>query len=1099
MTRGSSRILNRGPDASFSSSSSSWSSAACADHRAELEHAELLLADPDPPVDVQHRPARLELDRRCDEEPERDPDDEEREGDDQVERALRRPLDPRQHRRPQLEQRHALARDVLALVDEQLGRGGGELDLHPVPVGELDDLEDGLLVEVRLGQHELVGPPVLEQHRQLLERRAERRRPGRGGEGADDLDTDPPARRTELPLEIGERVPLPDEQQTATHPRAAHQLERDRVVGRPQEPDRERARRDGGRDQPGGREVVVRPEAEREDDQGDEDERAEDPPRARAALARGVEPRLEEDEHGDRREERQPLGGPGVPEERPVHRVAVHDGAQHEGEVHAEREPGDVGRDEHRDAHRPAEQAGQGAARQQIHARAADVGRPVGEPAAREGPGALFGPSRARRGCLARHPRILRPEGGRLPARDVLPGEARAVIAYRRAEHVEVTRRPPASEQLEAGDHERAPPPADEIGVVEVGVDARREAEPQDRPHEVARAVRRRHRGQRPPVDVDACRCCELRPGLTLREVRRPPRARRAVDVAELRAGERDGAVRVPPAAAEERRPEAVRLEPRTLAPHTLARGAARGPRVGRAREVRVMAERPPVGCLPGPGQPELLVVLPCLRVRRPDQRRDREPSGPALLERREGRPDAGRRAVVRRDTRPLRTVPESWAASRNGYQVRSSPPRETGSRRRTGGRCGCAPAARRPRDRAGRDPRGVRREERHVRPDSRLQRHVRLPSRCPVRVHAAALRVVPRGALLAARALVGRRRAGPGRRRRRDGAARPRDRESPRDDQDRRDRRARRHAAPVSRVARRPREPRDPRRAPRCRDGAARAPRVRAPIAPARARHGRGRGARDPLQRPPAPAAPGARALRRVARATRTPRGRGGAPRRRRRRGGDRPVGRPQPGRHRVRDGHDGHARALEGEQPRDVRRPRRRRLDRRRARPAGGAALAREGGRDLGRRREGGRRVRPGVVLPRPGSRLLARPAGREGAARRPGRRDALVTVPERGRRRPRAAGPVRPAAAHGRAGVRPRPLRARPLGRVPRTAPFRGAGGPRAGLQHPAAMVFAGTVRYRAPWDFVLALLAAFALERAWALLRSRRAPAASSAAR
>ena len=40
---------------------------------------------------------------------------------------------------------------------------------------------------------------------------------------------------------------------------------------------------------------------------------------------------------------------------------------------------------------------------------------------------------------------------------------------------------------------------------------------------------------------------------------------------------------------------------------------------------------------------------------------------------------------------------------------------------------------------------------------------------------------------------------------------------------------------------------------------------------------------------------------------------------------------------------------------------------------------------------------------------------------------------------------------------------------------------------------AMVFAGTVRYRAPWDFVLALLAAFALERAWELLlRKRRSP-------
>ncbi len=47
--------------------------------------------------------------------------------------------------------------------------------------------------------------------------------------------------------------------------------------------------------------------------------------------------------------------------------------------------------------------------------------------------------------------------------------------------------------------------------------------------------------------------------------------------------------------------------------------------------------------------------------------------------------------------------------------------------------------------------------------------------------------------------------------------------------------------------------------------------------------------------------------------------------------------------------------------------------------------------------------------------------------------------------------------------------------------------------------AAMVFAGTVRYRAPWDFVLALLAAFALERAWELLRKRRAPAVASASR
>ena len=46
---------------------------------------------------------------------------------------------------------------------------------------------------------------------------------------------------------------------------------------------------------------------------------------------------------------------------------------------------------------------------------------------------------------------------------------------------------------------------------------------------------------------------------------------------------------------------------------------------------------------------------------------------------------------------------------------------------------------------------------------------------------------------------------------------------------------------------------------------------------------------------------------------------------------------------------------------------------------------------------------------------------------------------------------------------------------------------------------AMVFAGTTRYRAPWDFLLALLAAFALERAWELVRERRREPVSSAAR
>ena len=38
--------------------------------------------------------------------------------------------------------------------------------------------------------------------------------------------------------------------------------------------------------------------------------------------------------------------------------------------------------------------------------------------------------------------------------------------------------------------------------------------------------------------------------------------------------------------------------------------------------------------------------------------------------------------------------------------------------------------------------------------------------------------------------------------------------------------------------------------------------------------------------------------------------------------------------------------------------------------------------------------------------------------------------------------------------------------------------------------AAMVFAGTARYRAPWDFLLAILAAFALASTWERLQARR---------
>ena len=210
-------------------------------------------------------------------------------------------------------------------------------------------------------------------------------------------------------------------------------------------------------------------------------------------------------------------------------------------------------------------------------------------------------------------------------------------------------------------------------------------------------------------------------------------------------------------------------------------------------------------------------------------------------------------------------------------------------------------------------------------------------------------------------------------------------------------------------------------------------------------------------------------------------------------------PRGSPEPRDDRLRDDHDRHARALEGEQPRDVRRARPRRLDRRRARPAGRPALAREGGVDLRRGREGRRRVRPGVVLPgrgldfwrdEPGekARLAVQAVGMLWSpflsvdADDPGQQ-GLADLAQR---------TVEPAfvlvlyaLALWGAFLAPRRF-------VALTAML-------LAYNTLAAMVFAGTVRYRAPWDFLLALLAAFALERAWELLRERRRPVAPSAVR
>jgi hypothetical protein len=163
----------------------------------------------------------------------------------------------------------------------------------------------------------------------------------------------------------------------------------------------------------------------------------------------------------------------------------------------------------------------------------------------------------------------------------------------RRRHGVEVGRRPAPAEQRQAGDDQRPAAAVDEVGVVEVRVHLCGEPGPDDGAEQVAGPVRRRHRPEHRRSEVDSRRPAELRPRAVLGQVRRSGRTRRDVDVAEGRARLGHGRVRVPAAAAEQRRGQAAVAEPCAFPRDALAGLAAGRPGVRRAREVRVMSERP--------------------------------------------------------------------------------------------------------------------------------------------------------------------------------------------------------------------------------------------------------------------------------------------------------------------------------------------------------------------------------------------------------------------------------------------------------------------------------------------------------------------------
>ena len=356
--------------------------------------------------------------------------------------------------------------------------------------------------------------------------------------------------------------------------------------------------------------------------------------------------------------------------------------------------------------------------------------------------------------------------------------------------------------------------------------------------------------------------------------------------------------------------------QPGALTDDPLSGPAARGTRVGRAREVGMVPERPARARVARAREPEWLLLSPAA-ARRPGaaapRSRGRRACAPGA---RRTPPRRGRRAVVRRGTRPLRTVPESWAPSPERIPPRLPP----------GAAAAALPRLWLSGSSVSGDPRGVRREERRLRADARRERDVRVPPRRPFRVPPPLYpgssppstgRSTARGRSSAIAQVVARRR---------DGAARARDRDAPGVGADRRAGGARRDAAPVPRLARRPRPTGSSSTA--CSPPRSSPARLAPPTSGARCRCTRARRgdrARHPLERPPAAPAARPRAIRRVARPAGPPDDR---------RGGVLVVvgagagpprgGSSGQGGDRVRDDHDGHACALEGEQPGHVRRAR-------------------------------------------------------------------------------------------------------------------------------------------------------------------------------
>ena len=221
-----------------------------------------------------------------DQQPERQPDDDDERRHDEVEHALRRPVDAREDRRAQLEERDRLPGDVLGALREDLGGRRRDAHLHAALVRLLDELDELVVGHVAAVHDQLVDGCFREHARQVVERAEPRERDPvlRRRDRADELVVDPAARLAERAQQVRDVVALADQHRAAAHAEQVHDVARDPLVARAQEADERRAGDDGRRREPVRPELVV--DAPREDDRQhrDEHERRDDAADAGAAA-----------------------------------------------------------------------------------------------------------------------------------------------------------------------------------------------------------------------------------------------------------------------------------------------------------------------------------------------------------------------------------------------------------------------------------------------------------------------------------------------------------------------------------------------------------------------------------------------------------------------------------------------------------------------------------------------------------------------------------------------------------------------------------------------------------------------------------------------